>query len=744
MSRRNRKEVQIGNPTRLDDLGLDQRYAITKCALYMQRLVSRYPDLCWLGRGIMTWILGPAIETLTGFAAEAPDSTRLPEIWGSSGSYYDLDELEKKKSNGKAALVRAQVSARFAALAEELLELRISSLRYRGQSTIERNLASVSKMFNLTEKETELCFWVYLISVWDKPHEYFCDTLECEKRSGNVYLQAAIRAGPSELSRMLRKLRRIGLLASDRPNYAPDIQFEDGFLELFEERPENVLSRKLFRKAPNRVLPLHYHSLDREQAEHVLALLEKRPAGSSTHVLIYGLPGSGKTCFAQAVARRIGIPAYEIISGEENNSRLRRGAITACLNMTSCEGGSLVIVDEADNVLNTGNSWSRRGETQDKGWLNELLERPGVRMIWITNRIDDIEESVLRRFAFSLHFRPFGRRERFRLFERVLRRHGVKRLVSCEETARLSREYELSAGAIDLAVKKARDLSATDAAGFQRALKLSLEAHRTLLNGGVPVVNRDRPGKVFVMEGLNLTANLPHLFEQLQAFDRFLRKGDRQERKNMNLLFHGPPGTGKSELARHIGERLDREVLVKRASDILNPYVGMTERYLAEAFHQAESQGSILLIDEADSVLYSRSAAVRSWEVSFTNEFLTQMERFRGILICTTNRLDGLDTASIRRFNHKIGFDYLTAEGNRIFYDRLLAPLSASAIDPITSQRLSDLTHLAPGDFKVVKDRFAFLPQSEISPSALVEALAEEAEIKIRQQGRRVVGFAAA
>lgn len=41
-------------------------------------------------------------------------------------------------------------------------------------------------------------------------------------------------------------------------------------------------------------------------------------------------------------------------------------------------------------------------------------------------------------------------------------------------------------------------------------------------------------------------------------------------------------------------------MLVKRASDIIDPYLGMTERHLAQSFDQAETQESILLIDEAD------------------------------------------------------------------------------------------------------------------------------------------------
>jgi hypothetical protein len=58
------------------------------------------------------------------------------------------------------------------------------------------------------------------------------------------------------------------------------------------------------------------------------------------------------------------------------------------------------------------------------------------------------------------------------------------------------------------------------------------------------------------------------------------------------------------------------------------------------------------------------------------------MERYRGILICTINRMTDLDQASIRRFNHKIRFDYLTPEGKRIFYERFLQGMIPHPLPP--------------------------------------------------------------
>ena len=118
--------------------------------------------------------------------------------------------------------------------------------------------------------------------------------------------------------------------------------------------------------------------------------------------------------------------------------------------------GDRVVVDEADSLLNTDDGWFMRGESQDKRWLNGLLEEPGSRVIWITNRVENIDPSVRRRFAYSLHFPTFGRGQREMVWESIVRKHRVKRFFTRADLRRLAGEYEVSAGAMDLAVAKAR------------------------------------------------------------------------------------------------------------------------------------------------------------------------------------------------------------------------------------------------------------------------------------------------
>lgn len=101
---------------------------------------------------------------------------------------------------------------------------------------------------------------------------------------------------------------------------------------------------------------------------------------------------------------------------------------------------------------------------------------------------------------------------------------------------------------------------------------------------------------------------------------------------------------------------------IKRASDLISKWVGDTEKNIARAFHEAEQDGALLLIDEVDSFLQDRRTAQHGWEVSEVNEMLTQMESFPGIFIASTNLMDGLDQASLRRFDLKVKFDFLRSE----------------------------------------------------------------------------------
>jgi SpoVK/Ycf46/Vps4 family AAA+-type ATPase len=342
--------------------------------------------------------------------------------------------------------------------------------------------------------------------------------------------------------------------------------------------------------------------------------------------------------------------------------------------MTNDGDGSLIIVDEADSLLNTEESWRPVSNISDKGWLNQLLEEPGARMIWITNSIEDMEDSVLRRFAFSVHFPAFNRRQRFSLWESVLCRHHVRNHFKDEEINKLTARYPVSVAIINMAVTKALESSSADRTAFKEIMIMNLEAHWKLLNGGAKPKTGERIEDHYSIDGLNIDGNLPGILEQLDAFDRYLRAPDNRSIRNFNLLFHGLPGAGKSELARYVAKRLDRELMVKRASDIVSPYVGETEQNISRVFSEAEAMEAVLVIDEADSFLFNRERAVRSWEISHTNEFLTQMERFRGILICTTNRFSDLDAESVRRFNHKIGFHCLKPDGNIIFMLIKLAP----------------------------------------------------------------------
>jgi len=203
------------------------------------------------------------------------------------------------------------------------------------------------------------------------------------------------------------------------------------------------------------------------------------------------------------------------------------------------------------------------------------------------------------------------------------------------------------------------------------------------------------------------------------------------------LCLYGPPGTGKTAYARWIAEQLGAPLLVKRASDLMSMWVGENEKNIASAFKQAKEDGAVLLIDEVDSFLQDRRNAQRSWEVSLVNEMLTQMESYSGVFIASTNLMNNLDQAALRRFDLKVKFDFLRLEQA---WDLLCSYCTQIALNPPTNDlqaRLTRLKNLTPGDFAAVMRQHRFRPIK--SPAILIEAL--ESECAIKEGAKQTMGF---
>ena len=703
-------------------------------AQYMARVLARVRRLDHPTLELFVWLMDGELGELPkvirrGTKGEARE--QFDEALGEAEDNDDLARVVRKAIGGHAALRSAVLKLMRAALAQ-LARRRISGQR----CGLARNMDRLQQTFQLSAAEVEACLFIYLISTWQAAEGYFENHLQATMRAGRRHFAVAVGLSQDSLARALSgKLRRIGIL-DDSPAY---LRIADDFLPFFSGVLEADLYRGLFQPARAAAVPLDAHFVDRASTEHLLRILGGRSPKRPIHVLLYGAPGTGKTSYARGLVQAAGVPAFEVLPDKDNKAVSQRAALLACLNLTNQGGGSIVIVDEADTILNTEVGWFFRGESQDKGWLNHLLEEPGVRMIWIVNSVDGIADSVRRRFAFSQDFRPFGRKQRVRVWETVVREQRVQRLMRPADVVTLATQYPLSGGAIEAAVRSAKESGATSRTLFQRALRANLDAHRTLLVGGRPVRPKEMLQDDFVLEALHVTEDVPALLQRLERVDRQLRE-DPTKRGATNLLFHGAPGTGKSELARHVAEHLDREPLVRRASDILDMYVGQAEKALAEAFAEAEREDAVLVLDEVDTFVYGRSMAQHSWEVSLVNEFLVQMERFRGLMIATTNRLDGLDPACLRRFQVKIRFDYLTVEGKRALFQKMLSPLAEGPAPAAALGVLETLT-LAAGDFRVVRDRFGL--EGRARHEQLVEALAEEAKVRAQQAGGRAAGFVA-
>lgn len=445
------------------------------------------------------------------------------------------------------------------------------------------------------------------------------------------------------------------------------------------------------------------------------------------HVLLYGPTGTGKTEFCKVVAHRLGAELYsagEKSEGEEEFDRSGRLGAFQLAQRLLHRPKAVLLFDEMEDLFEEGlevhpsllgaSLLPRRSGAGSKVFLHRLLEDTPVPTFWTTNSLFALGPAVVRRMSLAIELKSPPRKVRERVWRRHLEEQDLE--VPGEEVLALARDVEAPPGVVAKAVQASK-LSGGDPEG----LRLAVTGLAKALRGRTPRLPRVSKEVVFDPSLLNPDADLTALLRGLEG----------QKGRAFSLCLYGPPGTGKSAFVRHLAERMGLEVLQKRASDLLSMWVGEAEKNIARAFEEAREEGAFLVFDEADSLLRDRGLALRSWEVTQVNEMLTWMESHDHPFACTTNLLDRLDPASLRRFTFKIRLGFLKspqARGAYKLYFGMEAP-----------QQLDSLRTLTPGDFAAVQRQAEVLGPGR-DGDALVRMLTLECELK--PEGGRVIGFA--
>ena len=485
-----------------------------------------------------------------------------------------------------------------------------------------------------------------------------------------------------------------------------------------------------------------------EDAQVLTSLLRNAVAtkASGVNVLLYGPPGTGKTELARVAAQAAGLELYEVEYADRDGNSLSGRDRYRSLQMSQvflkASANVALLFDEVEDVfppistdtaqlmarLDTGDG-GPSGSVSGKAWVNQILETNPVPVIWVTNRIEQIDPAFRRRFQYHLELKspPPGAREA--LVTRALA--GVP--VPEGFCAKLAERKGLTPAQVRTAVKFAQLAalgSDSDSGGMQSLIERQLANADKALGTSAPERGARR---VVTHYDLGLM-NVDSRFEPLKIVEALRRKG------YGTLCFYGPPGTGKTALAEYMAQALQRALMIRQASDIMSKYVGETEQNMAKMFAEAETEGSVLLLDEADSFLRSRKLAERNYEVTEVNEMLQGMERFAGIFICTTNLFDELDEAALRRFTFKLRFKPLDpVQRERMFIAEALAD-DAAALSDEQGQRLRQLEALVPGDFAAVKRQVDVLGEA-FEPDEFLSQLEAEHRVKPDVRQRRGMGF---
>ncbi len=462
--------------------------------------------------------------------------------------------------------------------------------------------------------------------------------------------------------------------------------------------------------------------------DHLKQAGKQRKKG--VNILLYGPPGTGKTEFAKTVARDLGSKLFGVNIGDEDrpfDKAKRIRAFQLAQQVLSRQKEALLLFDEIDSLLVEGFSFLLDGQSLNlKASVNQILEENPVPAIWIANDIFFAESAFIRRFDIVLNLKVPPRSTRLEILENYFK--GIA--ITPEWLGLLADNKHTAPAVIARAARVVRDQKQKDPAENEKRLEKLLESTQIAMGYPCKSLINAHPQITYRLDAVNPDQDLKGIVQGLR------------QHGEGRLCLYGPPGTGKTEFGHYLARELDKPLLIKRSSDLLSKYIGETETNIANMFYEAEYEKSVLLLDEADSFLRDRQKARQRWEITQVNELLTQMERHQGIFVCSTNLMDDLDAASLRRFDLKIKFDFLKTEQAWELFQAIFTEkgVALSGKEHWRGE-LKKYKSLTPGDFATVV-RKSRISGVKLSPNEMLAGLAGEVAFKDSESGKNI-GFAA-
>jgi len=206
----------------------------------------------------------------------------------------------------------------------------------------------------------------------------------------------------------------------------------------------------------------------------------------------------------------------------------------------------------------------------------------------------------------------------------------------------------------------------------------------------------------------------------------------------ISAMFAGAPGTGKTMSAEVLAAELQLPMYRVDLSQVVNKYIGETEKNLRKLFDASEQADLVLFFDEAEALFGQRMQA-RSSNDRFANMevsyLLERMERFRGLAILATNRKKDLDEAFLRRLRYVIEFP-MPAEKERLAIWEKCVPLQVSTTG-INFEFLAHEFALSGGNIRsIVLNACLQAAASQQQPALSMEAIMTAVDREYEKIGR--------